>query len=70
MANNAFWSTTNEINFIKGLGTGKWSNNGNVMQMTRRELIRQYYYAALRRSKWGNIRKELVLRFCEQELSA
>ncbi|WP_419661497.1 uncharacterized protein Dvar_19300 [Desulfosarcina variabilis str. Montpellier] len=61
------WTTKNEINFIKGLGTGKFTNgNATVEQQTRAELLVKYIDAAKLRTNWGAVDQEKAISFAEE----
>jgi hypothetical protein len=63
-----YWTTDDEIRFIAGLGTGKWSTSYRVTQAGREQLLKRYKLAALDRVKWGGIDKGKVLEALDTEL--
>ena len=63
------WYTHNEINFIKNIGTGKFSSlSARVKEKTRLELLQKYRYAADNRDEWGSVNYEEAIRFAEAEI--
>ena len=63
-----YWTTDDEIRFIHGLGTGKWSQSRAVMAAGREKLLRNYQQAALYRRVWGKIDKGEVMKAVDAEL--
>jgi len=63
-----YWTTDDEIRFIKHIGTGKWSTSRSVMAAGREQLLRNYQQAALYRKVWGKIEKGKVMTALNVEL--
>ena len=59
-----FWNTEHEMQFIDGLGTYKLDGQ----PMRRVKLLRIYYKAAKRRSRWDHVDQEAVLKRVRGEL--
>jgi hypothetical protein len=58
------WTTRHEINFIKHLGTGKFSKeSAAVKECSRSELLLRYLKGAEARTRWDGIDQAEVIRF-------
>jgi hypothetical protein len=55
------WSTTNELNFIDKLGTGRFSKSDRVLSKTRIELLAGYIRGNEQRREWGTIDRRAVM---------
>ncbi len=62
--------TNDEIEFLKKLGRGKFSDSHSVRTTSRRTLLQRYYEAALNRDDWGDIDHRRVLQYVRYELRA
>lgn len=61
------WNTDMEIEFIKGLGKCKFRRSRP--ECSRYELLVRYLKAAKQRTNWGDIRRDMVLRFVHKEMA-
>jgi hypothetical protein len=59
-------STKNEIEFLKGLGTGAWDKDNR--KKDRQLLLDKYIRAANFRAKWGDVDKLKAIEFAKSEL--
>lgn len=57
---NCSWTTVNELNFIKGLGSFSYQGKSDT---PRRKLLNLYIHSAHRRDDWGAIDKDTVINF-------
>ena len=60
------WTTKNEIDYIKSMGTH--SKSWRVKGMSFEHMLRKYLNAAYKRTDWGNIDRVRVIAFVKAEL--
>jgi hypothetical protein len=63
-----YWTTDDEIRFIKHIGTGKWSQSRSCLAAGREKLLRNYQQAALYRKVWGKMDRGKVMKAVDAEL--
>lgn len=63
------YRTVDEINFIDGLGTSRWSAVTHT-RISRHELLRAYIAGAERRAEWGHVSKVAAIEHARKVLGA
>lgn len=63
------WQTRNEINFIKNIGTGQYSQSVSIKLKTREEMLQHYINAAKNRRIWDGVDSQVVIGFAETILT-
>ena len=65
---HANWGTEEEVKFITGCGTGKWSSASSMRATPRRTILLNLREAYAQRIDWTGIDKGLVLAFLNAEI--
>jgi len=65
---HAHWGTEEEVKFIAGCGTGKWSAAPHMKATPRRTILVNLREAYASRTDWTNIDKKLVMAFLNSEI--
>ena len=69
---NAGWTTVNELDYIKGLISGKVFNTGESLKLKPRALVQNYLRSAKKRKAWetfGSVDPDCVIKFAEEYLN-
>ena len=61
------YTTQNELRFIKGIGSHV-RDKSFYLDRSRLEILRSYRRSLDKREVWGDIEKEIILRFVEGEI--
>lgn len=73
ISSHAGWSTHNEMEYVKGLISGKSFDQNYVPRLEPRELMQNYLKSAKRRKAWrtyGDVNPDHVIKFVEEYLNA
>ena len=62
------WGTEEELKFIGGCGTGKWSSASSMRATPRRTILVNLREAYALRTEWTGIDKGMVLAFLNDEI--
>jgi len=65
---HAQWGTEQEVKFIAGCGTGKWSAAPHMKATPRRTILVNLREAYALRTDWDGIDKKLVMAFLNSEI--
>lgn len=65
---HAKWGTEEEVKFIAGCGTGKWSAAPHMKATPRRKILVNLREAYAYRTNWTGIDKGLVLAYLNEEI--
>ena len=65
MRENTSWNTSHEVEFLKHLGNGKWSDSGFVRSRGRKEMLKRYLRATQFRDDWGAISRVQAVGYAE-----
>ena len=70
MPHNLYWTTKDEFEFIKNIGTKKHTGRANMRVFTtsRLDLLQGYARGARRRSSWAGMNKNKIMAFVEKEI--
>lgn len=63
-----FWTTKNEIDFIKEIGTGQFSKSVRVVSKSQIELLRGYVAGAKKRVVWDGIDRDACIGFALEKI--
>ena len=61
------YTTQNELQFVKGIGSHV-RDKSFYLDRSRLEILRSYRRSLDKREVWGDIEKEIILRFVEGEI--
>lgn len=56
------YTTKNELDFLRDLGTGKYSDVKRKKNRTRDHILKGYLIGCENRKKWENIDREIILK--------
>ena len=63
------WGTKSELNWLSGLGTGRYCpSNAKIIGVSRIKLFKNYIKSLRLREKWDGIDKEEVLKVAKEQL--
>lgn len=63
-----FWTTKNEIDFIKSIGTGAFSKSAKVLSRSQIELLEGYIAGAEKRVIWDGVDKKACIGFAKEKI--
>lgn len=66
--NKVFWTTKNEIDFIKGIGTGQYSKSARVSSRSQIELLEGYVAGAKNRTAWDGVDGIACINFAKEKI--
>ena len=63
-----WWTTKNEIDFIKAIGTGQFSTSEAVMSKSQIELLEGYVAGAKKRVNWEGVDGLVCIKVAEEKI--
>ena len=71
MATKPNWTTKNEMDFIRNIGKGVYSNKSNAQMMNKKPipLLRSYIRAAELRTYWPGMDREKCIEYAKERLN-
>lgn len=67
---HANWGTEEEIKFVAGCGTGKWSSASSMRSTPRRTILLNLKESYAQRTDWTGIDQARVLDFLDTQIRA